>query len=87
MDWSRLVEVDLIPEDYRRYIQQLQILHRWGLLILIYLALSTLIFLGLKYTSIEYQKEIVVLEKKKAISRSIRYWKNCAAARLPKTCS
>ena len=68
MDWSRLVEVDLIPEDYRRYIQQLQILHRWGLLILIYLALSTLIFLGLKYTSIEYQKEIVVLEKKKAIS-------------------
>jgi len=35
---------------------------------LVYLALSTVIFLGLKYTSNEYQKEIVVLEKKKAIS-------------------
>jgi hypothetical protein len=60
--------MDLIPEDYRRYLQQLHILHQWGLLILVYLALSTLIFLGLKYTSNEYQKEIVVLEKKKAIS-------------------
>jgi len=60
--------VDLIPEDYRRYLLQLHILHRWGSLMLVYLALSTVIFLGLKYTSNEYQKEIVVLEKKKAIS-------------------
>ena len=35
---------------------------------LVYLALSAVIFLGLKYTSSEYQKEIVVLEQKKAIS-------------------
>lgn len=60
--------MDLIPEDYRRYLQQLQILHQWGLVLLVYIALSMVLFLGLKYTSNEYQKEIVVLEKKKAIS-------------------
>ena len=60
--------MDLIPADYRRYVQQLQLLHRWGLIILVIIAASMLVSLGLKYMSTEYQKEIVVLEKKKAIS-------------------
>ena len=60
--------MDLIPADYRRYIQQLQLLHRWGLLTLVIIALSVSLSLGLKYMASEYQKEIVVLEKKKAIS-------------------
>jgi len=60
--------MDLIPADYRRYIQQLQLLHRWGLFTLVIIAASVSISLGLKYMAGEYQKEIVVLEKKKAIS-------------------
>ena len=60
--------MDLIPADYRRYIQQLQLLHRWGLFTLVIIAVSVSISLGLKYIASEYQKEIVVLEKKKAIS-------------------
>ena len=60
--------MDLIPADYRRYIQQLQLLHRWGLFTLVIIAASVSISLGLKYMASEYQKEIVVLEKKKAIS-------------------
>jgi len=58
----------LVPADYRRYIQQLQLLHRWGLFTLVIIAVSVSISLGLKYMASEYQKEIVVLEKKKAIS-------------------
>ena len=60
--------MDLIPADYRRYIQQLQLLHRWGLFTLVIIAVSVSLSLGLKYMAGEYQKEIVVLEKKKAIS-------------------
>ena len=60
--------MDLIPADYRRYIQQLQLLHRWGLFTLVIIAVSVSLSLGLKYMASEYQKEIVVLEKKKAIS-------------------
>ena len=60
--------MDLVPADYRRYIQQLQLLHRWGLFTLVIIAVSVSISLGLKYMASEYQKEIVVLEKKKAIS-------------------
>jgi hypothetical protein len=48
--------------------QQLHLLQRWGLVILVFVSAATLITLALKYTSNEYQKEIVVLEKKKAIS-------------------
>jgi cell division protein FtsL len=60
--------MDLIPADYRRYIQQLQLLQRWGLFTLVIIAVSVSLSLGLKYMASEYQKEIVVLEKKKAIS-------------------
>lgn len=60
--------MDLIPADYRRYLQQMQLLQRWGLVMLGYIVLATLITLGLSYFSRDYQNEIVVLEKKKAIS-------------------
>ena len=60
--------MDLIPADYRRYIQQLQLLHSWGLFMFVLIALSSVLTFGLKYMATEYQKEIVVLEKKKAIS-------------------
>ena len=60
--------MDLVPADYRRYVQQLQLLQHWGLLIGVIIAASVMLAAGLKYMSIEYQKEIVVLEKKKAIS-------------------
>ena len=60
--------MDLIPADYRRYVQQLQLLHRWGLVIGVIIAASVILSVGLKYLTTEYQKEIVVLEKKKAIS-------------------
>ena len=60
--------MDLIPADYRRYVQQLQLLQRWGLYIGAIIVVSVMLSLGLKYMTTEYQKEIVVLEKKKAIS-------------------
>jgi hypothetical protein len=60
--------MDLVPADYRRYVQQLQLLQRWGLAMLGYIVLATLIALGLGYFSRDYQNEIVILEKKKAIS-------------------
>jgi hypothetical protein len=60
--------MDLVPVDYRRYLQQLHLLRGWGFVMLAYIALATLVTAGLKYSSSEYQKEIVVLEKKKAIS-------------------
>ena len=60
--------MDLIPGDYRRYIEQLQILQRWGLGILAYIILVMVITFGLKYFAQQYQQDIVVLEKKKAIS-------------------
>jgi len=60
--------MDLIPEDYRRYLQQLFILKRWGLTVLFVLIASALFSYALKYKADAYQKEIVSLEKKKAIS-------------------
>ena len=60
--------MDLIPADYRRYVQQLQLLHSWGLIIGVIVAVSVMLSFGLKIMTTEYQKEIVVLEKKKAIS-------------------
>ena len=60
--------MDLIPADYRRYVQQLQLLRRWGLFLLVLMVLSVMLSLALKYKTNDYQKEIVVLEKKKAIS-------------------
>jgi len=60
--------MDLVPADYRRYLQQLQLLQRWGLLMAVFLAAATLVTFVLNYSSHAYQEEIVVLEKKKAIS-------------------
>ena len=60
--------MDLVPADYRRYTQQLQLLQRWGLFVLGVIAVSIAVSAGLTYMSNEYRKEIVVLEKKKAIS-------------------
>lgn len=60
--------MDLIPADYRRYLRQLHLLQRWSFLMLGYIALATLVTLGLSYFSRDYQNEIVILEKKKAIS-------------------
>jgi len=60
--------MDLIPADYRRYLLQLHLLQRWGFVMLVYAALAALISLGLKYTSNQYQKEVVVLERNKAMT-------------------
>jgi len=60
--------MDLIPADYKRYLQQLHLMQRWGFVMLVYVALASLITLGLKYTSNQYQKEVVVLERKKAMT-------------------
>jgi hypothetical protein len=60
--------MDLIPEDYRRSIEQMQLLQRWGLAILVYLGLAVAISFGLNYMADRYQQDIEVLEKKKAIS-------------------
>ena len=60
--------MDLIPADYRRYVQQLQLLQRWGISVLVIIAVAVVTSAGLKYMSSEYQSEIIVLEKKKAIS-------------------
>ena len=60
--------MDLIPADYRRYVQQLKLLQRWGFFMLVIIGLAVTTSAGLKYMADEYRKEIVVLEKKKAIS-------------------
>lgn len=64
--------MNLIPEDYFQYIRQLRFLRLVGTALLSFLALSVLISLGLKYKADEYHKEIVVLEKQKAISSQQR---------------
>ena len=60
--------MNLIPEDYKRYLQQLHILQRWGMAIFVIFALSISISLALKYKADGYQAEIAMLEKKKTIS-------------------
>ena len=60
--------MDLVPGDYRRFLQQQQLLRRYGLVMLVYVALAVLVTLGFRYASNVYQKQVVVLEKKKAIS-------------------
>ena len=59
--------MDLIPEDYKRYLQQLHILQRWALVMFVLITLSTFISFALDYKADEFQKEIVLLEQKKAI--------------------
>ena len=64
--------MNLIPEDYKRCLQQLFILQRWGLAMFVIIVISVLISFALNYKANEYQKEIVLLEKKKAISSQQR---------------
>jgi len=60
--------MDLVPADYRRFVLQLQLLKRWGRVILAYVVVAGAATVGLKYFSDDYQAQIIVLEKKKAIS-------------------
>jgi len=60
--------MDLIPADYKRYLLHLHLLQRWGFVMLVFVALATLITLGLKYASNQYHKEVKVLERKKAMT-------------------
>jgi Tfp pilus assembly protein PilN len=64
--------MNLIPEDYKRYLQQLHILQRWGVVMVVFIVLATSVSFGLGHRANEYQKEIVILEKKKAISSQQR---------------
>lgn len=64
--------MNLIPEDYKRYLQQLYILQRWGFVMIIFVVLSVSISISLNNRADEYQKEIVLLEKQKAISSQQR---------------
>ena len=64
--------MDLIPEDYTRYLQQLQLLQRWALVMFVLISISTSISFALVYKADEFQKEIVNLEQKKAISSQQR---------------
>ncbi len=64
--------MDLIPEDYKRYLQQLFMLQRWGLAVLVIIIVSASLSFVLNYKAKEYQTEIVILEKKKAISSQKR---------------
>jgi len=64
--------MDLIPEDYKRYLQQLYILQRWALLMFVLITISTSISFALDYKTDEFQKEIVKLEQNKAISSQQR---------------
>jgi Tfp pilus assembly protein PilN len=60
--------MNLIPEDYKRYLQQLHILQLWGMAMFIIITLSMSVSFALNYKADSYQTEIAVLEKKKAIS-------------------
>lgn len=64
--------MDLIPEDYKRYLQQLYIVKRWGITMVVIFVVSASISFFLNYKADQYQKEIVVLEKKKVISSQQR---------------
>ena len=64
--------MDLIPEDYKRYLQQLHILQRWALVMFVLITLSTAISFALYYKADEFQKGIVILEQKKAITSQQR---------------
>jgi hypothetical protein len=64
--------MDLIPEDYKRYLQQLHILQRWAVFMFVLITLSTSISFALDYKADEFQKEIAILEQKKAISSQQR---------------
>ena len=64
--------MDLIPEDYKRYLQQLHILQRWAVLMIVLITLTISISFALDYKADEFEKEIAILEQKKAISSQQR---------------
>lgn len=64
--------MDLIPQDYKDYLQKLRVLKLSGVSILVFLTLSLLTAVSLKIITEDYQKDIVVLEQKKAISSQQR---------------
>ena len=64
--------MDLIPEDYKRYLQQLQLLQRWAVFMFVLITLSTSISFAMDYKSDIFQKEIAILEQKKSISSQQR---------------
>jgi hypothetical protein len=65
--------MDLIPEDYKRYLQQLHILQRWALVMFVLILSASSISFALNYKADEFQQEIVKLEQKKAISSQQRH--------------
>lgn len=65
--------MDLIPEDYKRYLQQLHILQRWALVMFVLILSAGSISFALNYKADEFQQEIVKLEQKKAISSQQRH--------------
>lgn len=64
--------MNLVPEDYKRYLQQLFILQRWGFVMLVFIVLAGSISFVLNYKADAYQQQIVLLEEKKAISSQQR---------------
>ncbi len=64
--------MNLIPEDYRRYLQQLHILQLWAVAMFIIIVVAASISFAMNYRANIYQIEIVLLEKKKAISSQQR---------------
>lgn len=64
--------MNLIPEDYKRYLLQLHILQRWAVAMVVFITLSLAISFALGVKAEGYQQEIVVLEHKKAISSQQR---------------
>ena len=64
--------MNLVPEDYKRYLQQLHILQRWGFAMLVFIVLASSVSFVLNDKADAYQQKIVLLEQKKAISSQQR---------------
>ncbi len=64
--------MNLIPEDYNRYLQQLHLLYVWAVSMFVFIVVSALVSYGLSYKVDKYQQEIVILEKQKSISSQKR---------------
>ena len=60
--------MNLIPDDYKTYLEQLRLLHIAGFSMSVFIVLSLMVTIGLKYSAAEYQREVTILEKQKAIS-------------------
>lgn len=64
--------MNLIPEDYKRYLQQLHMLSIWAMSMFVFIVVTALVSFGLSYKADKYQQEIVILEKQKSISSQQR---------------